>query len=281
MKRFFYGTCLVLLISLIISCGANSKSDSEIDNNKTEQSKDNPNAENTEKDFVSQQKTVNGYFGMVALSTSGAIITFEDEDGNEYDFYDKNPDVIGMDLIRDIEPNNPMHALENVLFEITFENRMVEFYDGSTGEHFDREELVLIEIKDSKNSTNKSVSTELNAEVLSTLTLHGTEPFWTIELYDYHAIFISPEVTDLKMYYLYKYDEDMGFGTLAESVEPQDDGSLSIRIQAEGTSDITRLTISKGECSDGMSENVYDYTVYYQFNDGYKQQACGNVRTEK
>lgn len=283
MKRFLYKTGCVLLITLLISCGGNTKSISEKDNDKTNKTESDSNSENStneETKFVSEQKTINGQFLMVALSTDGAIYLVNDENGNEYDFYDRNPEAKGLDFLNGYNGNEPLDALENDWFEITYENRMLEFYDGSIAEYFDREELVIIEVKSTQAPLNKSKSDNLSFEIIKSLDVNGTEPFWAISLYEEYAIFNSPEISDLKLYYLVKFDEDMGFCSLVDAIEPQKDGSVTLRLQEEGTSDITKLTISKGECSDGMSENKYDYTVLYQWNDNHGFQGCGNTRTK-
>ena len=148
MKKLVWGAGFALLFGMVISCGQNGKSDVEKGKEIVEKAMENIQDKEAgiDTEFVSEQKTIEGHFVMVALSTDGAIYLVEDKDGEQYEFFDRNPDAKGLDFLHDYPANEPIKALENEWFDILYENRMLEFYDGGTGEDISREELVILKV---------------------------------------------------------------------------------------------------------------------------------------
>ncbi len=52
-----------------------------------------------------------------------------------------------MDFIYDYPANEPLEELDDKWFNITYENRMIEFYSGGSGEYYDDEKIVITEVE--------------------------------------------------------------------------------------------------------------------------------------
>ncbi len=86
----------------------------------------------------------------------------------------------------------------------------------------------------------------------------GTEPFWGVEISAANntAIFTTPEKTE----------QPIALTVVVETTE-----------EAIYTGKNLKISIKKGQCSDGMSENMYQYSAAVEF-DIYKFQGCANKK---
>jgi uncharacterized membrane protein len=249
-----------------------AKSDNSKASEKTEKSK---NLEESETVFVQEEKTIVGRFDQVALSTDGAIYVVYDEDGDRYEFFE-NTDAEGMDFIYDYPANEPLDELNDKWFSITYENRMMEFYDGGIGEYVDREEIVILTVESADNK-RKTASIDKNVvSVLSQMTVSGTEPFWSIEFNANDASYSTPSIQSLKLNYLYPNEE--ATCDLKHAAKKLDGNGVEIRLQDEESGHISVLTIHEEVCNDGMSDNEYPFTVSYKVNSKETLPGCGRIR---
>lgn len=282
MRNVLWGVGFSMLICLFVSCGQNPKSDNKkqkgADENVVAQD-DSVELKNVEKtEFVSERKTVNATFEMFALSDVGVIFLFEDEDGNDYDFYDRCEETKGMDFVNDCKPNVPLDEYENVWFELTYENRMLEFYNGATGEYEPREGLVILDAVRIGNIENSTLKTGITLGKLENIVLTGTDPFWKFSLLTNSVKYVDATGKEMELYYLWQNDEDMGFCSLKEAMTTNENGSVNVRCQEEGSSEVISLTIKPEKYSDAKSDKVYPYSVVYN-NDGKSEfKGCGKFK---
>jgi uncharacterized membrane protein len=291
MKTFINISISLIFMAVMASCG-NQESESDqktkskknakqenvanADETKTsELTEKSQNLEKSETAFVQEEKTIVGRFDMLALSTVGAYYVVYDEDNERYAFYE-NSDAVGMDFIYDCPFNEPLEELDDKWFNITYENRMIEFYDGGIGEYVDREKIVITEVEPLGNSVKTAKIDKSAVSVLSQTTVFGTEPFWSIELHPNYANYSTPSIQSLKLNYLYPAEE--ATCDLKHAAKELDGNSVKIRFQDEESGHISILTILEKTCNDGMSDNEYPFTVSYKVNDKETLSGCGRIR---
>ncbi len=111
---------------------------------------------------------------------------------------------------------------------------------------------------------------ELNE--LKTLKFFGVEPGWTLTFKDDHMIYTEGyEGEDIKM--LYYGDLDGSNQRLKQLSERE----VQVRLVPEMAKDkayIWTATIKKEDCSDGMSDNTYPYSISIDVEEGTKT-GCG------
>jgi len=79
----------------------------------------------------------------------------------------------------------------------------------------------------------------------------GTEPFWNVRVDGDTLLFTTPE--------------DQSGRTFSGTHALQPDGG--VHYQGKESSTVFSLDIAKGECSDGMSDNVYELTAEFRVGD--------------
>jgi len=232
-------------------------------------------SEKSETAFVKEEKTIVGRFDIVVLSTIGAYYIVYDENGDRYEFFE-NSDAVGMDFIYDYPVNEPLEELDDKWFAITYENRMIEFYDGGIGEYVDREKIVITKVEPAENNLKTAKIDKNVVSVLSQMTVSGTEPFWSIALNAKHASYSTPSIQSLKLNYLYPNEE--ATCDLKHAAKKLDGNGVEIRMQDEESGHISVLTIHEEVCNDGMSDNEYPFTVSYKVNNEKTLPGCGRIR---
>jgi uncharacterized membrane protein len=286
MKTFINILISLIFIAVMVSCGnQSSESDQKTDKQEkitnsdegksSEQTDKSQDMEKSSAEFVQEEKTIIGRFEQVALSTDGAIFIVYDKDGNRYEFFE-NTDAEGMDFLYEYPANEPLEELDDKWFSITYENRMMEFYDGGIGEYVDREEIVILKAESADNK-RKTASIDKNVvSVLSQMTVSGTEPFWSIQLNANDASYSTPSIQSLKLNYLYPNEE--ATCDLKHAAKTLDGNGVEIRLQDEESGHISVLTIHEEVCNDGMSDNEYPFTVSYKVNSKETLPGCGRIR---
>lgn len=83
-----------------------------------------------------------------------------------------------------------------------------------------------------------------------TLTLIGTEPFWNMVIVDDQLTYSSPDTPDGKTITITRFAGNNGLGLTGE---------------LQGNS--LQIAVSPGECSDGMSDRAYPFTVTASWGD--------------
>lgn len=292
MKSFINISISLIFIAVMTSCGNQegdnqktdkqesvTKSDEVITSDRTNKSRETKksaqNVEMSESGFVQKEKTIIGRFDMVALSTDGAIFVAYDVDGNRYEFFE-NTEAEGMDFIYDYPANEPLDELDDKWFHITYENRMIEFYDGGIGEYVEREEIVILKVVPADNNLKIAEIDKDVVSVLSKMTVSGTEPFWSIELHSNYANYSTPSIQSLRLNYLYPAEDEVC--DLKYATKKTDKNAVKIRLQDEESGHISILTIHEKVCNDGMSDNEYPFTVSYKANSKETLPGCGRIR---
>jgi uncharacterized membrane protein len=271
MKNVLWGVGSTLLICLFVSCGQNQKSDNKklkgSDENLVAQ-EDSAELKNVEEaEFISERKTVNATFSSFALSDVGVIFSFDDENGNEYNFYDRCKETKGMEFVNDCKPNVYLEEYENVWFELTFENRMLEFYNGGSGEYESREGLVILEAVRIGNIENSTLKTGITLGKLKNIVLTGIDPFWKFSLLENSVKYVDATGKEIELYYKDRSDEDVKYSSLEAAMTKKENGSVNIRCQEEDASEVISLTINNEKYNDEKSDAEYPYSVVYD-NDG-------------
>ncbi len=268
------GLCVCLLVC--ISCGSQDGKQTENTSEKKENVSVKESAELETTEFISVEKEIVGRFMMVNLSTGGAYISVEDKEGNDYVFLE-NTDCTGYKFLQDYPINEPLEELENSWYNIRYENRMIEYVSGATGELETCEELVMLEVVPLDNMKKSGVEGTMKTTDFEHLDLSGTEPFWTIELHKAYAFYQDPSFQDFRLNYLYPHDDAPC--SLFEALEEHKDGSVILRIQHEESEAIENLQIINNSCNDGMSDEEYPYSVIYTTAAaGNSLQGCGKTR---
>lgn len=128
---------------------------------------------------------------------------------------------------------------------------------------------------DEKQQVDKAVVAEpkgISLDELKKLKFFGTEPGWTLTFKDDHMIYTEGyEGEDIKMLY---YGDLDGSGQRMKKVS---DNELQVRLVPEMAKDkayIWTATVKREECSDGMSDNSYPYSIHIDVEDGSKK-GCG------
>ncbi len=137
--------------------------------------------------------------------------------------------------------------------------------------------------KTSEKETNKTEQTK-PAETASSITagelekvlFSGVEPPWTVQLKKHHVIY-TEGFDGKEQFFSYTEPEpqyeDMSLEDAIRVV-----GENEIKIIATHGSDIINITVKKGACSDGMSDNTYPYEITYQPEGKKARKACGIVK---
>jgi uncharacterized membrane protein len=291
MKNYVF--ILIPLIFVLITACNNQEATDENGEKTTQTSSEDGDAENlsdeggeaakkssekSETAFVQEEKTIVGRFDQIALSTVGAYYIVYDKDNERYTFYE-NSDAEGMDFIYDYPPNEPLEELDDKWFNITYENRMIEFYDGGSGEYVDREKIVITKVEPAEANLKTAKTAKIDKSVVSVLskvTVSGTEPFWSVALHPDYASYSSPSIQSVRLNYLYPHEE--ATCDLKNAAKKLNDNGVKIRLQDAESDHISVLTIYETPCSDGMSDNEYPFTVSYKVNDEETLSGCGRIR---
>jgi uncharacterized membrane protein len=109
-------------------------------------------------------------------------------------------------------------------------------------------------------TVDTSVSAVAKTAAKATASWHcaGTEPFWSVEISAAYntAIVQTPEKTEAPI-------------SLVAISETADSATY--------TGENLKISIKKGKCSDGMSDNDYEYSAAVEY-DIYKLQGCANKK---
>ncbi|MEL7188331.1 MAG: hypothetical protein AAGK17_02165 [Pseudomonadota bacterium] len=83
-----------------------------------------------------------------------------------------------------------------------------------------------------------------------TIIVAGTEPFWSIKIVDDEAIYSAPENLDGTMFSVSRFAGNNGLG-----------------FSGELESEKLVLSVTPGDCNDGMSDEIYPYTATLVWGD--------------
>ena len=256
----------VLFLSVVLfSCNnaESNENDENSDSTKIENIEDIENGENTE---VVEDVSVNSEttiikvkFEMVYLATDGAWYSFVDENEKDYSFFDDGNQQV-RDMFSDVKPNAYADQYANIWFEVEYQTQTLKHYDGSIAEYVNRDVEVITSIKKISDNSTSSTSGITFEDVIAT-TFGGTEPFWSIKFTQanakYTACIGNPEIT------------------LVYEVKEPNGNSFSITANDHENMETYFITIKKETCTDGMSDNLYPYSIEIK-TDGI-QYGCGWV----
>lgn len=118
----------------------------------------------------------------------------------------------------------------------------------------------------------------ITLESLKSIKFFGTEPPWTLTFKDEHLNYsYGYENNQVKMVYYGDHDgSNQRIKTISED-------EIQVRMVSEAALDkgfIWVATIKKENCSDGMSENTYPYSIKIRVQEGVKE-GCGRLVKDK
>lgn len=274
-----------LFIVMSLSCGNagqdKEKLKEELKEEILTEMKNNENQENTEKETTKTNplkreettnpnaKTVVAQFQMMVANTAGTSYFFETSSGKEMQFFpDKN--LKGMEFANSLRPGSNDHKYFGKSFELKYEKRNVE----TPGGRVDR--LILLSAKDAKN-VEKSESTigALNASELKNIQFNGVEPNWTLIFKDAYAEYTEMGQNTKKIYYKRSYS-DSSKPPLSDAIFS--DSERKAELQGDFGDKSVKFTIRKENCSDGMSDNNYPYSIDIMFDKSGVLQGCGRIK---
>lgn len=258
-------TLLLLCGGFMLSCGPKAESD---------------NAKQPLNDSatvtVENSTTMIAKFQSVVLNSNGAVYLFRDLDDNPYEFYETESIGRGMDVfMQAIRPNVVDPKFDKILFEVTYNTQAKQFYNGSTGDYQTRDVLAIVEIKevDAQNDELPKPISLFTPELIKSIVVFGTEPFWDIKFKETHAEYNDPHLKGvLKIYYRKDYD-DQSRPKLSEVLRHKNLNTVEILCTMKDGPGY--IVITKQECSDGMSDENYAYAVKFSFDQWGTFQGCG------
>lgn len=103
-----------------------------------------------------------------------------------------------------------------------------------------------------------SLSLMSTASFASTVSCFGTEPFWSVSTTKKELMYSDP-VSRTRPLPITSVTQAAGFTE-----------GFAFIVKTEST----RLTVIRGECNDGMSDNVYDYHAVYEMGDTMLAGCC-------
>lgn len=158
-------------------------------------------------------------------------------------------------------------------------------FEGNTAEtqSTDLDSNTRIE-NDNKKPTNGYKESKSAAAVrkfeLKKLIFFGTEPFWDMKFKTDFAEYSNSDGTYLKLSYSKKADAQ---SSLPDAVKVLSENELQISTYENGKK--LQITIKKEPCSDGMSDESYNYSISLAWeSDNNTLFGCGrviNIETEK
>jgi uncharacterized membrane protein len=210
----------------------------------------------------SQSETMKARFKKVVPNTDGAIYVFVDEDGKEWKLW-QIKETKGMEFARKAFPNRIYSGFDTQWFEVTWGKRMKSFNQGG-GEYKEREVMAVLSVDEVKSEKEAAAAPAITFKDLQNAVFFGTEPFWTIKFRDDHMYYTSgPGEPEKKYNYLTKPHAETPVMAVSEN-------EVQINVwPATNATDQYRwyIKIREEPCNDGMSENVYPYTIEITWED--------------
>lgn len=238
----------VLFLSVVLfSCnnGENNEKTENSDSTVVENVEDTENVSDN-----SEIITIKAKFDVVTFGTDGAWMEFVDENEKYYSFFDDGNESVH-NTLPDIEPN--VTSNDNTWYEIKYQTKTIQFYDGGTGKDVDRNIDVIVSIKKIDNNSSSSTNNITLNDIIAT-TFGGTEPFWSIKFNQtgakYSAYVGAPEIT------------------LVYEIKESNGNTFSITANDHENMESFFITIKKETCSDGMSEKSYPYSIEIKKDNG-------------
>ncbi len=268
MKRNYFkslAAVLIVCIAALSACG--KKADSSNDANVAADSA------NVVKDDT---KTLMAKFQAVYLNSNGAIYVFNDFDGNAYEFYETESLGKGMDeFMQGIKPNVVDPKFEKIVFEVNYNTQPKQFYNGATGESETRDVLAIVEIKqvDITDAELQKSKTIFTSDLIKSIVASGTEPFWDIKFKETHAEYNDPNGVE-KIFYR-KDNNDSSKPKLSEVLKQVNNNTVEILCTMKNVPG--KIVIKKQNCSDGMSDESYAYSVEFIREKMDTYMGCGRV----
>lgn len=219
-----------------------------------------------------EEVTIKAKFDAVYTNSSGAIFTFIDENGKRFDFYDFGDKSKGMEFTHGLQPNNHDPKFDNIWFEVTYTTGLKEFYDGGTGKTEERE---VIYVKEAKQLGEITSNQGFGANELKKLQFNGVEPNWTLIFKENYAEYTPMGESTQIIYYKKDYG-DQSKPKLSAVAKPDGNGVIEFQGSLEGWG--ASFTIRKENCSDGMSDNTYPYSVDLMFDESETLKGCGRIK---
>jgi uncharacterized membrane protein len=271
MRRNYFNVLaavLIVCIAALSACGKKADSSNEANV-----------AADTANVVKNDTKTMLAKFQVGVLNSSGAIYSFIDLDDNVFEFYETENIGKGMDeFMQGIKPNVWDPKFEKILFEVTYNTQPKQFYNGSTGDYDTREVLAIVEIKqvDAKNAELPKPTSLFTPELIKSIMVFGTEPFWDIKFKETHAEYNDPHLKGvLKIYYRKDYD-DNSRPKLSEVLRHKNRNTVEILCTMKDLAG--SIVITKQQCSDGMSDENYDYAVEFILEEWGTFKGCGSAK---
>ncbi len=113
------------------------------------------------------------------------------------------------------------------------------------------------------------------AEDLKKVLFFGNEPNWTLTFYDNYAEYTRMGQESAKIYYKKSYS-DNSEPKLTEVAKADEHNTIKFQGSLDGWG--TLFTIRKENCSDGMSENTYPYSIRLLFDESEELAGCGRIK---
>lgn len=269
---------IILILSVIAlffaySCNEeNNSDDNQNDTNQIVVTDDNIDDNNN--DVSTNTNDVNtielkAKFNGIYLSSGGAGIMFEGEDGNDYDFYDDGNTQVH-DVFNDVDPTVSYDQQNHFgeWYDITYKKVTKTFYDGYSGQDVEKEVLVIVTIEAANGTNSTTVNNGITLQTLQNCVFFGNQNYnWTIK-FKADGIEYTPNIGENPIMMYYYPDKNSCFNSVSAG-----------EVQVKATFDMDRgyistFTIKKETCSDGESDIDYPYSMHIQWEDD-TDTGCG------
>lgn len=134
-----------------------------------------------------------------------------------------------------------------------------DYSDNETRDMLATEEIKQVDIKNAKLPPTSLFTPEL----IKSIVVFGTEPFWDIKFKETHAEYNDPNFSsDIMKIYYRKDSDDQSRPKLSEVLKQVNNNTVEILCTMKNVPG--KIVIKKEKCSDGMSDDSYPYSVEFK-----------------
>lgn len=261
MKTLLHFTLIFALFAMSCASETTNNEGTEQDSLQTTETS------NTVETAKAETIAVEAKFQMMIANTAGTSYLFKTVEGTELQLFpDQN--LTGMEFANGLQPGSTDHAYYDKNFELKYQKRTVQTTGGDMVER-----LFLSEAKPAEASK----TTGITFDELKNIKFAGVEPAWTLEFTDKNIIYnFGYEENPIELVYYGDYD-----GT-NQRLKQISENEVQVRFIHKSALDkgfINVATIKKENCSDGMSDNTYPYSVKLQ-QETTTLHACGYLKNK-